>query len=185
MKDELDLRTREFIRSTRFFRRRPARFLLLLLSAAAVFAMIAGARQHLEHLQQAVASLKQANRELAERLTAPELRELPLNTILARMELEAELSGSRPLWSACLETILETAPAGLNLDRIAINSQNELTLSGTGETMQQIALFGRSLDSHRCFHDTAVPVMSLEPELGYRFTITAVISHTGGRDLEN
>ncbi len=179
MNDDIDLRSAEYIASTRSFKTGAARFIItlcLLFLPLAIFYGLAEYKTHLEKsttaLEADIAALSLSAQPLVSMKTESEqLRQIAL--------LETNLNNRKTPLPSFIQKIRTAAPHNLQLNSIVIKPDASIEISGTSVEMQKPALFRQKIANLSFSGHTELKSVSMNPQNGYSFTIHSILISPG------
>lgn len=178
MKTEINLRTREFVKSKEFYWPRVIVTLLALLLPAMIISGVLFAYHYRSNLQNELAYLAFRQDELRNKAAPLERMEAEIAAVQARASLLEDLSKDLIPWSGYLRTIEQAAREGTSISRVALAGDGTLVITGRGRTMEGAAIYVQDLNRLEFIGEAAFAYLNYEQE-GFAFTLGANIA-TGG-----
>lgn len=175
MKNEIDLRPREFIQARRNPKHRLLAGIAAVTVAGAVLLCFALAERQSGRLSAKIALLRQSNQALtAEAAPLTQLEE-KINALEEKAAIKASLQAKIQPWADNLCAIEAALPPHFTLNALTADSRGQLTLNGNGPAMPQIASYCQALERLDFIRVSAVSHIELEAAGGYRFVIQATL----------
>ncbi len=184
MNYDIDLRSAEYIASTRSFKTGAGRLIITLCLLVLPLAFYYGLAEYRAHLEKTTAALEAD-------IAALSLRAQPLISMKTESEqlrqialLETNLNKRKTPLPSFIREIRAAAPHNLQLNSIVIKPDHSIEITGIGVEMQKPALFRQKIaDLSFCGH-TELKSVSMNPHNGYSFTIHSVLI-SPGEDADN
>ncbi len=171
---DLDLRSAEYISSTRFFKSGALKLVLTLCLFLLPLALFYGLEGYKAHLEQNTSALEAELSVLSLRAEPFIAMTAESEQIRARLELENKLDNVWVSWSSTLHKIRTAAPQTLNLDSIVIDSGGRVEIKGASSEMQSPALYRQNLDNLAFTGNTELKSVAMNSQGGYSFTVTTI-----------
>lgn len=175
MKTEINLRTREFVKSKEFYWPRVIVTLLALLLPAMIILSVLFAYLYRSNLQNELAYLAIRQDELRIRVAPLERMEAEIGAVQARATLLEDLSKELTPWSDYLRAIEQTAGERARLSQLAFAGDGTVMIAGRGRSMEDVAVYVQDLNRLEFVGEAAFAYLNYEQE-GFAFTLGANIA---------
>ncbi len=171
---DLDLRSAEYISSTRLFKSGALKLALTLCLFLLPLVIFYGLEGYKAHLEQTTAALEAELSVLSLKAEPFIAMTAESEQVRAKLDLEIKLDNVPVSWSSSLHEIRAAAPQTLNLDSIVIDSGGRVEIKGASSEMQGPALYRQALNNLAFTGNTILKSVTLNPQGGYSFTVTTI-----------
>ncbi len=181
MKTEINLRTREFVKSREFYW---PRVIITLLTIVVLTTVIVGAVfAYLYHysLHNELAYLTGRQDELQTRVAPIEQMEAEISAVQSRAALFEDLSQTVTIWSDYLQVIERTTGLWTSADQITVAGDGTTVIKGRGRSMEGIAVYVQDLNRLDFVSRASFAYLNYE-QGDFSFTLGATIITGGGQD---
>ena len=175
MNCDIDLRSAEYIASTRSSKTGAGRLILALFLLFLPFALFYALADYKAHLEETTSALE--NELAALTLSAEPLIALKAEIEQVRQiaELENNLKNRRIPLPSSIQKLRASASHTLKLNSIVIKPDKSIEITGTGLEMQGPALYRQSIANLSFTGHTELKSVSMNPQGGYSFILKTIL----------